>query len=49
MTIEKPRSGVAYADTAGYDAAAAAQYLAETGVFVGARVGTSTILSRTGR
>ena len=39
VTIEKPRSGVAYADTAGYDAAAAAQYLAETGVFVGARVG----------
>lgn len=39
VTIEKPRSGVAYADTAGCDAAAAAQYLAETGVFVGARVG----------
>ena len=35
VTIEKPRSGVTYADTAGSPAAAAAQELAELGVFTG--------------
>lgn len=39
VTIEKIRSGVLYADTADSKAAAAAQELAETGIFVGARLG----------
>ena len=39
VTIEKPRSGVTYADTAGSPAAAAAQELAELGVFTGAKIG----------
>lgn len=39
VTVEKARSGVAYQDTKDSGAAAAAQYLAEQGVFIGARVG----------
>lgn len=39
VTIEKTRSGVTYADTEGSAAAAAAQELAEAGVFTGARIG----------
>lgn len=39
VTIEKVRSGVTYADTAGSASAVSAQYLAEAGVFTGARVG----------
>lgn len=39
VTVIKPKSGVSYSDTAGSPAAAAAQQLAEEGVFVGAQVG----------
>ena len=39
VTIEKARSGVSYADTAGSAAAAAAQDLAEKGIFTGAKIG----------
>ena len=39
VRIEKPKSGVSYADTAGSGAEAAAQYLAEEGIFTGARIG----------
>lgn len=39
VTIEKTRSGVTYADTEGSTAAAAAQYLAEEGIFTGAKIG----------
>ena len=39
ITIEKVRSGVTYQDMAGNSAAAAAQSLAENGIFVGSRVG----------
>ncbi|CDC71424.1 putative surface layer protein [Oscillibacter sp. CAG:155] len=39
VTIEKTKSGVTYSDTAGSAAAAAAQDLAEQGIFVGARIG----------
>lgn len=39
VTIRRPASGVAYADTAGSPAAAAAQELAERGVFTGAKIG----------
>lgn len=39
VTIEKTRSGVTYADTADSAAAAAAQYLAEEGIFTGAKIG----------
>jgi hypothetical protein len=39
VTIEKVRSGVTYSDMDGSSAAAAAQQLAETGVFTGARLG----------
>ncbi len=39
VSIEKTRSGVTYADTEGSSAAAAAQRLAEEGVFTGARIG----------
>ena len=39
VTIEKTRSGVTYADTADSAAAAAAQDLAERGVFTGAKIG----------
>ncbi|MCI9120543.1 MAG: surface layer protein [Oscillibacter sp.] len=39
VTIDKTRSGVTYADTAGSPAACAAQYLAEKGVFTGSRIG----------
>ena len=39
MTIEKTKSGVTYSDTAGSAAAAAAQDLAEQGIFVGTRIG----------
>lgn len=39
VTIEKIRSGVTYADTGACKAAAAAQHLAEEGVFTGVRVG----------
>ena len=39
VRIDKVKSGVTYADTAGSAAAAAAQHLAEEGIFVGARVG----------
>ncbi len=37
--IEKARSGVTYADTAGNPAAAAAQELAEAGIFTGCKIG----------
>lgn len=40
VTVEKARSGVSYQDTKDSDAAAAAQYLAEQGVFTGARMGS---------
>jgi len=39
VTIVKPKSGVEYSDTKDSAAAAAAQQLAEEGIFVGARVG----------
>ena len=39
VTIEKTKSGVCYADTADSPAAAAAQYLAEAGIFTGAKIG----------
>ncbi len=39
VTIEKVRSGVTYADTGDTAAAAAAQYLAEEGIFTGAKLG----------
>lgn len=39
VRIEKAKSGVTYSDTAGTPAAAAAQRLAEEGVFTGARIG----------
>lgn len=39
VTIQKVRSGVAYADTEGSTAASAAQYLAEKGIFTGTRIG----------
>ena len=39
VTIEKTKSGVTYADTEGSAAAAAAQRLAEEGIFTGAKIG----------
>ena len=39
IRIEKPKSGVTYSDTAGSPAAAAAQDLAEQGIFTGAQIG----------
>ena len=39
VEIQKPHSGVTYADTAGSAAAAAAQDLAEAGIFTGAKIG----------
>lgn len=39
VRIEKAKSGVTYSDTQGSPAAAAAQQLAEAGVFTGARIG----------
>ena len=39
ITIEKTRSGVTYADTSDSAAAAAAQHLAECGIFTGAKIG----------
>lgn len=39
VTIEKTKSGVTYSDTSGSAAAAAAQDLAEQGIFVGTRIG----------
>jgi len=39
ITIEKTKSGVTYADTGECTAAAAAQCLAEEGIFVGAKIG----------
>lgn len=39
VTIEKIKSGVTYADTEGSRAAAAAQRLAEEGIFTGAKIG----------
>lgn len=39
ISIQKTRSGVSYADTAGDPAAAAAQELAEEGIFTGCRIG----------
>ena len=39
VTIEKTKSGVSYADTADSAAAAAAQDLAEKGIFTGAKIG----------
>ena len=39
VSIEKTRSGVTYSDTEGSDAAAAAQHLAEAGVFTGTKIG----------
>ncbi len=39
VEIQKPRSGVTYADTAGTAAAAAAQDLAEAGIFTGVKIG----------
>ena len=39
VEIQKPRSGVTYADTAGSAAAAAAQDLAEAGIFTGVKIG----------
>lgn len=41
VTVEKTKSGVAYQDTQDSSAAAAAQYLAERGVFTGACMGGS--------
>lgn len=39
VTIEKPKSGVTYADTEGCPAACAAQCLAEKGIFTGGKIG----------
>lgn len=39
VSVEKARSGVTYADTAGSPAAAAAQELAECGIFTGCKIG----------
>ena len=39
VTIEKTKSGVTYADTEGSPAAAAAQHLAEAGIFTGDKIG----------
>lgn len=39
VTIEKTKSGVMYSDTEGCKAAAAAQYLAEAGIFTGTKLG----------
>ncbi len=39
VSIEKTKSGVTYADTEGNTAAAAAQHLAEAGIFTGAKIG----------
>ncbi|MDY3282423.1 Ig-like domain-containing protein [Dysosmobacter sp.] len=39
VTVEKAKSGVSYADMADNDAAAAAQWLAEAGVFTGGKIG----------
>lgn len=39
VSIEKTRSGVTYADTENHAAAAAAQCLAESGIFTGAQIG----------
>ena len=39
VTISKAKSGVTYSDTQGSAAAAAAQRLAEEGVFTGAKIG----------
>ena len=39
ITIEKAKSGVTYADTAGSAAAVAAQDLAEAGIFTGTKIG----------
>ena len=39
VPVEKAKSGVSYADMEGNDAAAAAQWLAEEGVFTGAKIG----------
>lgn len=39
VTIEKTKSGVTYADTEGSKAAAAAQHLAEAGIFTGTKIG----------
>lgn len=39
VTISKSKSGVTYADTAGSAAAAAAQHLAEAGIFTGTKLG----------
>ena len=39
VSIQKARSGVTYADTAGSPAAAAAQELAEEGIFTGCKIG----------
>ena len=44
VTIDKTRSGVTYADTADSAAAAAAQDLAERGVFTGAKIGDTYYL-----
>ena len=41
VTIEKTKSGVTYADMEGSSAAAAAQHLAEEGIFTGAKIGDS--------
>lgn len=41
VSIEKTKSGVTYADTGDCAAASAAQYLAETGIFTGAKIGGS--------
>lgn len=49
VTIEKTKSGVTYSDTAGSAAAAAAQDLAEQGIFVAPELGTSTTLNRSVR
>ncbi len=40
VTIEKTRSGVTYSDMEGNSAAAAAQELAEEGIFVGTKIGS---------
>ncbi len=39
VSIQKARSGITYADTAGSSAAAAAQELAEEGIFTGCKIG----------
>ena len=39
VTIEKTKSGVTYADTEGSSTAAAAQHLAEAGIFTGTKIG----------